>query len=269
MAPRQRQQEGDLLPGLVKKHVAKFEFGQEMKDVSRNNGMVETSSPAAPSVDITTNIKLLHKILEKDRKMMVENLQALEENRKMMAENRQAMEENRMLMAENCQAMEQHRYSLEGCLVSLHLGAQQVSLRLASLISHLDNRVSQLIELVNKNNDDFNDLKHLLINQVVQSRDLPLDGTKSSANDQNGQLWQKCLSLPVASKPLPQCDSCGESSTSTLNTNHGVLHVQGNVQPLVLETRSDETLNNGRDGEDPFNMEQYHHMLAHLRSHPY
>ncbi|CAL1369737.1 unnamed protein product [Linum trigynum] len=124
MAPRQRQQEGDLLPGLVKQHVVMFEFGQEMKDVAENNGVVETSSPAAPSVDITTNIKLLHKVLEEDRKMMVENRQALEENRKMMVENRQAMEENRMLRVENVHAMEEHRYSLEGCQVDLHRGAQ-------------------------------------------------------------------------------------------------------------------------------------------------
>ncbi|CAL1352334.1 unnamed protein product [Linum trigynum] len=94
MAPRLREQEGDLSPGFVMDLVANFELGQEGKGLVGNNGKVEALPPPAPSVKVTTTAMSHHLIVEETQKMMVENRLAMEKNLQAMEENRQFMEES-------------------------------------------------------------------------------------------------------------------------------------------------------------------------------
>ncbi|CAL1355819.1 unnamed protein product [Linum trigynum] len=87
MAPRLREQEGDLSPGFVMDLVANFELCQEGKGLVGNNGKVEALPPPAPSVKVTTTAMSRHLIVEETQKMMVENRLAMEENRQDMEEN--------------------------------------------------------------------------------------------------------------------------------------------------------------------------------------
>ncbi|CAL1384426.1 unnamed protein product [Linum trigynum] len=84
MALRQRQQEDDISLGFVMKQVANFKLGQNTKGVAGNNGMTENLPLAAQSVDYTTNLMLVHQMLEENRKMIAENRQVMGENRRCM-----------------------------------------------------------------------------------------------------------------------------------------------------------------------------------------
>ncbi|CAN0929056.1 hypothetical protein LINGRAHAP2_LOCUS36858 [Linum grandiflorum] len=80
------------------------------------------------------------------------------------------MEGNRKLMEEN-------RQSLEGRLDGLGQNHQQITLQLRSLDeryesynSRVDRCLSQVIEVVNKNKNDFDEFRNFLTSSVAQTR---------------------------------------------------------------------------------------------------
>ncbi|CAL1381403.1 unnamed protein product [Linum trigynum] len=254
MAPRWRNQEGDVSAGFVEEQVANIEHGQASDAVTRVSGGAEILVVTTPIEDLGEAVGALRQMMEENRKMLAENCQALKENRKMMVENCLALEENRQVMEENRRCMEK---ALEA--------TNKIISQLDCFYSSFDRRVDKILK-ISKN--DARDFGQLLIKPVSQSMVLLQNGLEPTPNNKivcknlspsYGRYTQprtENLLSPVATQPPPLREGCGERSTSTLNNSDGVLHVQGDVQSLVLETRSDETLVNGRDSEDPLNVEQ-------------
>ncbi|CAN1777499.1 hypothetical protein LINPERHAP1_LOCUS14085 [Linum perenne] len=90
--------------------------------------------------------------------------------------------------------------------------ARQVNSQIESLSSHVQRHLSQVFDVVNKNQTDFQEFRKILMTPLVQSRALPPDGLGSMsigignvsphpASGQNGQPWQDNLSPLVASQP--------------------------------------------------------------------
>ncbi|CAN1336181.1 hypothetical protein LINPERPRIM_LOCUS37038 [Linum perenne] len=88
--------------------------------------------------------------------------------------------------------------------------ARQVNSQIESLSSHVERRLSQVFDVVNKNQTNFQEFRKILMTPLVQSRDLPPDGLGSMNNGvenvsprptsgRNGQPWQDNLSPLVAS----------------------------------------------------------------------
>ncbi|CAL1413084.1 unnamed protein product [Linum trigynum] len=148
MAPRLREQEGDLSPRFVMDLGAKFELGQQAKGFVGNNGMIEILPPAEPCADVTTTAMSLRSIVD--------------DNCKMVVENRQVMVEIRRLMEE----------SLNGLVRS----SQQTSLKLASFSSMLDRRLDELLEATTGNTNCLDKLKKYFIEPVVREISLPKNG---------------------------------------------------------------------------------------------
>ncbi|CAN1272708.1 hypothetical protein LINPERPRIM_LOCUS14695 [Linum perenne] len=83
--------------------------------------------------------------------------------------------------------------------------ARQVHSQFESLSSHVERRLSQVFDVVNKNQTDFQEFRKNLTTPLVQSRALPPDGLGSMstcvgnvspypASGRNGQPWQDNLS---------------------------------------------------------------------------
>ncbi|CAN0898252.1 hypothetical protein LINGRAHAP2_LOCUS19601 [Linum grandiflorum] len=105
------------------------------------------------------------------------------------------MEGNRNLMGEN-------RQSLEGRLDGLGQNHQQVTLQLRSLDeryesynSRVDRRLSQVIEVVNKNKNDFDEFRNFLTSSVAQTRNRSLDDVNPITNNFNANM---SILLPLA-----------------------------------------------------------------------
>ncbi|CAN1314179.1 hypothetical protein LINPERPRIM_LOCUS29217 [Linum perenne] len=88
--------------------------------------------------------------------------------------------------------------------------ARQVNSQIESLSSHVERRLSQVFDVVNKNQTDFQEFRKILTMPLVQSRALPPDGLGSMSNGvgnvsphpasgRSAQPWQDNLSPPVAS----------------------------------------------------------------------
>ncbi|CAN1304855.1 hypothetical protein LINPERPRIM_LOCUS26338 [Linum perenne] len=109
--------------------------------------------------------------------------------------------------------------------------ARQVNSQIESLSSHVERRLSQLFDVVNKNQTDFQEFRKILTTPLVQSRALPPDGlglmsngvgnvSPHPASGRNGQPWQENLSPPVASQPLSHQHGNGENLATTCNTHY-------------------------------------------------
>ncbi|CAN1243187.1 hypothetical protein LINPERPRIM_LOCUS5587 [Linum perenne] len=61
--------------------------------------------------------------------------------------------------------------------------ARQVNSQIESLSSHVERRLIQVFDVVNKNQTDFQELRKILTTPFVQSRALPPDGLGSMSND--------------------------------------------------------------------------------------
>ncbi|CAN1316085.1 hypothetical protein LINPERPRIM_LOCUS29933 [Linum perenne] len=92
--------------------------------------------------------------------------------------------------------------------------ARQVNSQIESLSSHVERRLSQVFEVVNKNQTDFEEFRKNLMTHLAQSRALPSDGLGSMSNGvgnvsphpasgRNGQPWQDNLSPLVEKQPPP------------------------------------------------------------------
>ncbi|CAL1381154.1 unnamed protein product [Linum trigynum] len=101
MAPRRRNQEGDVPAGFVEEQAANIEHGQAADAVTGGNGGAEILVATAPGGDLGEVVGALRQMMEENRKMLAENRQALKENRKMVVETRLALEENRQVIEEN------------------------------------------------------------------------------------------------------------------------------------------------------------------------
>ncbi|CAN1337183.1 hypothetical protein LINPERPRIM_LOCUS37489 [Linum perenne] len=78
--------------------------------------------------------------------------------------------------------------------------ASQVNSQIESLGSHVERRLSQVFEVVNKNQTDFQEFRNFLTTPLVHSRVLPPKGLGSMnfgignvsphpASGRNGQAW--------------------------------------------------------------------------------
>ncbi|CAN0928677.1 hypothetical protein LINGRAHAP2_LOCUS36626 [Linum grandiflorum] len=142
------------------------------------------------------------------------------------------MEGNRNLMEEN-------RQSLEGRLDGLGQNHQQVTLQLRSLDeryesynSRVDRRLSQVIEVVNKNRNDFDEFRNFLTSSVAQTRNRSLDDVNPithnfnanmsipSAVGHSSQPRQENFSSPVNNQPSPH------------RANHGDIPATAHVEGL-------------------------------------
>ncbi|CAN0829178.1 hypothetical protein LINGRAHAP2_LOCUS1064 [Linum grandiflorum] len=142
------------------------------------------------------------------------------------------MEGNRNLMEEN-------RQSLEGRLDGLGQNHQQVTLQLRSLDeryesynSRVDRRLSQVIEVVNKNRNDFDEFRNFLTSSVAQTRNRSLDDVNPithnfnanmsipSAFGHSSQPRQENFSSPVNNQPSPH------------RANHGDIPATAHVEGL-------------------------------------
>ncbi|CAL1358973.1 unnamed protein product [Linum trigynum] len=220
MAPRLREQEVDISPGVVKELAAKFKFGQASVSVVGNNGMIQILPPAAPCADVTTTAISLRSIVDDNCKMVVENLQ-------MMAEIRQLMEE-----------------SLNGLVRS----SQQTSLKLASFSSMLDRRLDELLEATTENTNCLDKFKKYFIEPVVREISLPknaIDPPPSIATEYTSALFfggrttqprSGNLPPPAMSQPPLQQGDYDKNITNTFTT-----HVKqpSPVQTVTLKTVSE------------------------------
>ncbi|CAL1387902.1 unnamed protein product [Linum trigynum] len=210
MAPRLREHEGDISPGVVKELAAKFKFGQESVSVVGINGMIEILPPAAPCADVTTTTMSLRSIVDDNCKVVVEN-------RQVMVEIRRSMEE-----------------SLNGLVRS----SQQKSLKLASFSSMFDRRLDELLEATTENTNCLDKLKKYFIEPVVREISLPkngIDPPPSIATEYTSilfsggrttQPWSEKSSSPMEIQLPLQHGGCGENLAPTFTT-----HVK---QPPVL-----------------------------------
>ncbi|CAN0888761.1 hypothetical protein LINGRAHAP2_LOCUS15927 [Linum grandiflorum] len=141
------------------------------------------------------------------------------------------MEGNRKLMEEN-------RQLLEGRLDGLGQNHQQVTLQLRSLDeryesynSRVDRRLSLVIEVVNKNKNDFDEFRNFLTSSVAQTRNRSLDDVNPithnfnanmsipSAVGHSSQPRQENFSSPVNNQPSPHRANRGDIPATT--------HVEG------------------------------------------
>ncbi|CAN1334170.1 hypothetical protein LINPERPRIM_LOCUS36288 [Linum perenne] len=60
--------------------------------------------------------------------------------------------------------------------------ARQVNSQIESLSSHVEGRLSQVFDVVNKNQTNFQEFRKILTTPLVQSRALPSDGLGSMSN---------------------------------------------------------------------------------------
>ncbi|CAN0925458.1 hypothetical protein LINGRAHAP2_LOCUS34772 [Linum grandiflorum] len=137
------------------------------------------------------------------------------------------MEGNRKLMEEN-------RQLLEGRLDGLGQNHQQVTLQLRSLDeryesynSRVDRRLSQVIEVVNKNKNDFDEFRNFLTSSVAQTRNRSLDDVNPithnfnanmsipSAVGHSSQPRQENFSSPVNNQPSPHRANRGDIPATT------------------------------------------------------
>ncbi|CAN0838176.1 hypothetical protein LINGRAHAP2_LOCUS2015 [Linum grandiflorum] len=141
------------------------------------------------------------------------------------------MEENRQVVTEN-------RQSLEGRLDGLGQNHQQVILQLRSLDeryesynSRVDRYLSQVIEVVNKNKNDFDEFRNFLTSSVAQTRNRSLDDVNHithnfnaymsipSAVGHSSQPRQENFSSLVNNQPSPHPANRGDIPATT--------HVEG------------------------------------------
>ncbi|CAN1330774.1 hypothetical protein LINPERPRIM_LOCUS35076 [Linum perenne] len=108
--------------------------------------------------------------------------------------------------------------------------ARQVNSQIESLSSHVERRLSQVFDVVNKNQNDFYEFRKILTTPLVQSRALPSNGlglmnngagnvSPHPASGRNGQPWQDNLSPLVASQPPSHQHGSGENLATTSNTH--------------------------------------------------
>ncbi|CAL1400581.1 unnamed protein product [Linum trigynum] len=222
MAPRLREHEGDISPGVVKELAAKFKFGQASVSVVRNNGMIEILPPVAPCADVTTTVMSLRSIVD--------------DNCKMVVGNRQVMVEILRLMEE----------SLNGLVRS----SQQTSLKLASFSSMLDRRLDELLEATTENTNCLDNLKKYFIEPVVREIYLPKNGIDpppsidteyTSILFSDGRTTQprsENLPPPTMSQPPLQQGGYDKNITNTLTT-----HVK---QPPPMQTVTLKTVSEAK-----------------------
>ncbi|CAN0866752.1 hypothetical protein LINGRAHAP2_LOCUS9361 [Linum grandiflorum] len=91
--------------------------------------------------------------------------------------------------------MEKNYQSLEGRLDGFGQNHQQVTLQLKSLDeryesynSRIDRRLSQVIEVVNKNKNDFDEFRNFLTSCVAQTRNRSLDDVNPITHNFNGNM---------------------------------------------------------------------------------
>ncbi|CAN0856370.1 hypothetical protein LINGRAHAP2_LOCUS6477 [Linum grandiflorum] len=148
MAPRRKNQESDLPQPFVEEE--QMAVGDAGYVGSSSNLLREEVPPqSAPTADLGGVVASL--------------LQMMEGNRKLMEENRQMMKEN--------------HHSLEGLLDELDQNHQEIALQLTllderyeSYNSRVDRRLSQVIEVVNKNKINFDEFRNFLTSSVAKTR---------------------------------------------------------------------------------------------------
>ncbi|CAN1272636.1 hypothetical protein LINPERPRIM_LOCUS14654 [Linum perenne] len=139
--------------------------------------------------------------------------------------------------------------------------ARQVNSQIESLSSHVERRLIQVFEVVNKNQTDFQEFRRILTTPLVQSRALPPDGLGSMSNGvgnvsphpasgRNGQPWQDNLSPPVASQPPSHQHGNGENLATTSNTHVEQMPTIGFARQRIPEARPYVA------PDRPFNMDQ-------------
>ncbi|CAN0906323.1 hypothetical protein LINGRAHAP2_LOCUS24181 [Linum grandiflorum] len=99
------------------------------------------------------------------------------------------------MMEGNHKLMEENRQSLEGRLDGLGQNHQHVILQLKSLDERyesynfrVDRRLSQVIEVVNKNKNDFDEFRNLLTSSVAQTRNRSLDDVNPITHNFNANM---------------------------------------------------------------------------------
>ncbi|CAN1850395.1 hypothetical protein LINPERHAP1_LOCUS39852 [Linum perenne] len=121
---------------------------------------------------------------------------------------------------------------------------RQVNSQIESLSSHVERRSSQVFDVVNKNETDFQEFRKNLMTPLVQSRALPPNGLGSMKNGignvnphptsgRNGQPWQD----PMASQPLSHQHENGENFATTSNTHIEQLPTLGFARQHIPEAR--------------------------------
>ncbi|CAN1836506.1 hypothetical protein LINPERHAP1_LOCUS34796 [Linum perenne] len=139
--------------------------------------------------------------------------------------------------------------------------ARQVNSQIESLSSHVERRLIQVFDVVNKNQTDFQEFRKILTTPLVQSRALPPDGLGSMSNGvgnvsphptsgRNGQPWQDNLSPPVASQPPSHQHGNGENLATTSNTHVEQMPTIGFARQHIPEARPYVA------PDRPFNMDQ-------------
>ncbi|CAN1317354.1 hypothetical protein LINPERPRIM_LOCUS30411 [Linum perenne] len=125
---------------------------------------------------------------------------------------------------------------------------RQVNSQIESLSSHVQRRLIQVFDVVNKNQTDFQEFRKILTTPLVQSRALPPDGLGSMSNGvgnvsphpasgRNGQPWQDNLSPPVASQPPSHQHGNGENLATTSNTHVEQMPTIGFARQHIPEAR--------------------------------
>ncbi|CAN1273366.1 hypothetical protein LINPERPRIM_LOCUS14999 [Linum perenne] len=135
--------------------------------------------------------------------------------------------------------------------------ALQVNSQIESLSSHVERRLSQVFDVVNKNQTDFQEFRKILTKPLVQSRALPSDGLGSMNNGvgnvsrhpgsgRNGEN----LSPPVESQPPSHQHGNGKNLATTSNTHVEQMPNIGFARQHIPEARPYVAL------DRPFNMDQ-------------
>ncbi|CAN1340863.1 hypothetical protein LINPERPRIM_LOCUS38999 [Linum perenne] len=139
--------------------------------------------------------------------------------------------------------------------------ARQVNSQIESLSSHVESRLSQVFDVVNKNQTDFQEFRKKLTTPLLQSSGLPPYGlglmnngvgnvSPHLASGRNGQPWQDNLSPPVASQPPSHQHGNDENLATTSNTHVEQLPTLGFAGKHIPEARPYVAL------DRPFNMDQ-------------
>ncbi|CAL1389698.1 unnamed protein product [Linum trigynum] len=198
MAPRRRNQEGDVPPRFVEEQVANIEGGQGVgaEDIGGSENLLSTAGP-------TEHLSIHH---------------FMEENRRMFASLNNEFAGSKGEFA-NFKGEVNQRFD---ALTARH----------DSLESRVDRRLGQLFEVVTKNRHDFdvfvdknlrymNEIRELLGRPVMQPRDLPLNGENNLNSEtgfpnngaRNSPPRQGVPPIPMVNSPTPRVN-IGETSTA-------------------------------------------------------
>ncbi|CAN1294592.1 hypothetical protein LINPERPRIM_LOCUS22522, partial [Linum perenne] len=130
-----------------------------------------------------------------------------------------------------------------------------------SLSSHVERRLSQVFDVVKKNQTDFQECRNFFTTPLVKFRALPPDGLGSMndvvgnvsphpASGQNGQPWHDNFSPPVVSQPPSHQHGNGKNLATTSNTHVEQLPTLGFARQHIPEARPYVA------PDWPFNMDQ-------------